>query len=59
LKEKFKVFKKFRVMMEKEIGKHIKVVRSDRGGELTSTEFMKYYEEHDIRRFFTASYSPQ
>ena len=62
LKEKsevFKVFKKFRVMVEKETNKHIKAVRSDRGGEFTSTEFMKYCDEHGIRRFLTASYSPQ
>ena len=62
LKEKsevFEMFKKFRVMVEKETNKHIKAVWSDRGGEFTSTEFMEYCEEHDIRRFLTASYSPQ
>jgi len=35
LKEKSEVFKKFRVMVEKETDKHIKTVRSDRGGEFT------------------------
>jgi len=62
LKEKFevfKVFKKFRVTMEKETYKHIKVVRYDRGDEFTSTEFMNCREEHDIRRFFITPYSPQ
>ena len=62
LKEKsevFEMFKKFRVMVEKETNKHIKAVWSDRGGEFTSTEFMKYCEEHGIRRFLTASYSPK
>ena len=42
--EAFKVFKKFKVMVEKEIGRHIKAVRSDRGGEYTSTASMEYYE---------------
>jgi len=37
----------------------IKAIWSYRGGEYTSAEFMRYYEELGIRRFFTASYSPQ
>jgi transposase InsO family protein len=52
------VFKKFKVMVDKAIGRHIKAVRSDRGGEYTSTTFMEYCEEHGIRRFLTAPYSP-
>ena len=47
LKEKsevFETFKKFKVMVEKETSKVIKVVRSDRGREFTSAEFNKYYE---------------
>ncbi|KAE8721174.1 hypothetical protein F3Y22_tig00016637pilonHSYRG00095 [Hibiscus syriacus] len=62
LKEKseaFEVFKKFKVMVEKATGRHIKAVRSDRGGEYTSTAFMEYCEEQGIRRFLTAPYSPQ
>ena len=62
LKEKseaFEVFKRFKVMVEKETDRHIKAVRSDRGGEYTSTAFMKYCEEQGIRRFLTAAYSPQ
>jgi transposase InsO family protein len=62
LKEKseaFEVFKKFKVMVEKAADRHIKDVRSDRGGEYTSTAFMKYCEEQGIRRFLTAPYSPQ
>jgi transposase InsO family protein len=53
------VFKKFKVMVEKVTGRHIKAVRSDRGGEYTSTAFIEYYEEQGIRRFLTAPYSPQ
>jgi len=61
LKEKFEVFgvfKKFKVMIENETSTKIKVVRSDRGGEYTSAEFMRYCEELGIRRFLTTSYSP-
>jgi transposase InsO family protein len=57
--KEFEVFKKFKVMVEKATGRHIKAVRSDRGGEYTSTTFMEYYEEQVIRRFLTAPYSPQ
>jgi transposase InsO family protein len=62
LKEKseaFEVFKKFKVMVEKSTGRHIKAVRSDRDDEYTSTAFMEYYEEQGIRRFLTAPLSPQ
>jgi len=62
LKEKFEVFgvfKKFKVMIENETCTKIKAVRSDRGGEYTSAEFMRYCEELGIRRFLIASYSPQ
>ena len=62
LKEKleaFEVFKKFKILVEKVTDRHIKALRSDRGGEYTSTTFMKYCEEQGIRRFLTATYSPQ
>jgi len=62
LKEKskaFEVFKKFKVMVEKEIDRQIKVVRSDRGGEYTSTTFMEYCEKQGKRRFLIAPYTPQ
>ena len=57
--EAFEVFKKFKVMVEKETGRHIKAVRSDRGGKYTSTAFMEYCEEQGIRGFLTAPYTPQ
>ena len=49
LKEKseaFEIFKKFKVMVEKETSRAIKAIRSDRGGEFTSNEFNKYREEY-------------
>jgi len=62
LKETFKVFetfKKFKVMVLKETGNHIKVVRSDRERGFMSVMFVKYYEEHGIKRLLTTPYSPQ
>ncbi|GJR47637.1 retrovirus-related pol polyprotein from transposon TNT 1-94 [Tanacetum coccineum] len=62
LKEKseaFEVFKKFKVMVEKTTSKFITALRSDRGDEYVSTNFMNFCEEQGIRRFLTASYSPQ
>nr|KYP43697.1 Retrovirus-related Pol polyprotein from transposon TNT 1-94 [Cajanus cajan] len=55
----FEAFKKFKVMVEKETNKQIKALRSDRGGEFTSAEFMEYCEEQGIKRLLTAPYSPQ
>ena len=59
LKGKSKVFKKFKVMVEKKTGRHITVVQSDKGGEYTLTAFMEYCEEQGIKRFLTARYTPQ
>jgi transposase InsO family protein len=62
LKEKLKafgVFKKFKVFVEKQSGFYIKILRSDRDGEFTSTVFNSFYEEHDIQHHLTAPYSPQ
>ncbi|KAJ3707124.1 hypothetical protein LUZ61_010829 [Rhynchospora tenuis] len=53
------VFKKFKVLVEKLNGNYIKALRSDRGGEYISKEFEYFCEEHGIRRFLTAPYSPQ
>ena len=43
--EKFLIYK---AMVERQIGKLIKKVRSDRGGEYTSTKIQKYCEEFGI-----------
>ncbi|KAK2411591.1 putative mitochondrial protein [Trifolium repens] len=62
LKEKsevFENFKKFKAQVEKESGLIIKSVRSDRGGEFTSKEFLKYCEDNGIRRQLTVPRSPQ
>jgi transposase InsO family protein len=61
LKEKlevFGVFKKFKFFVEKQSDFYIKVLRSNQGGEFTSTTFNSFCEEHGIQHL-TAPYSPQ
>ncbi|KAL0441843.1 UNVERIFIED_CONTAM: Retrovirus-related Pol polyprotein from transposon TNT 1-94 [Sesamum radiatum] len=43
--EVFKVFKKFKNLVEKQSGRSIKVLRSDRGKEYNNSEFDKFCEE--------------
>lgn len=62
LKKKSKainVFKKFKVMVEKTIGKFIRALWSDRGGEYNSVDFINYCEQQGVKRFLIAPYSPQ
>lgn len=40
------VYLKFKVFVEKQIEKNLKVSRSDREGEFQSTYFKKYYEKY-------------
>lgn len=53
------VFKSFKNFVEKESGQEIKVLRTDRGGEFNSNEFMNFCALYGIRRQLTAAYSPQ
>ncbi|KAJ4716700.1 Retrovirus-related Pol polyprotein from transposon TNT 1-94 [Melia azedarach] len=57
--EVFGAFKKFKVAVEKESGRQIKAMRTDRGGEFTSKEFQEFCEANGIRRFLTVPRSPQ
>jgi transposase InsO family protein len=57
--EAFETFKEFKVMIEKTMGKKIRSLRSDRGGEYLSNQFKSYCENHGILRFLTAPYTPQ
>ncbi|GJR16118.1 retrovirus-related pol polyprotein from transposon TNT 1-94 [Tanacetum coccineum] len=52
------VFKKFKVLVEKEVGLEIKCLRTDRGGEYNSKEFKEFCENNGIRRQLTAPYTP-
>ena len=61
LKEKSEAFQKFKwyfARIEKEIGKKVKCLRSNRGGELISNEFNKFYIERGIIRLLSTPSTP-
>ena len=55
----FSIFKRFKNEVEKETGRHIKILRSDGGGEYFSNEFSDFLQENGIKRQFTCRYTPQ
>jgi hypothetical protein len=62
LKEKVEAFEKFKICkaLEKtQIGKRLKAVRSDRGGEFMSRDFKEFCDDHGIKREYTIPRTPQ
>ena len=57
--EVFQKFFHFKALVEKQSGQYIKVLKTDRGGEYISKEFMCYCRENDIHKQFTTRYTPQ
>ena len=57
--EAFLAFKSYKALVEKEVGNPIKVLRTNRGGEYNSHEFINFCETHGIKRQLTATYTPQ
>jgi hypothetical protein len=57
--EAFIYFKKFKAMVEKETLLHVKCLRTDRGGEFTSSEFNEFCSQQGIKRQLTTAYTPQ
>ncbi|PRQ55909.1 putative RNA-directed DNA polymerase [Rosa chinensis] len=57
--EAFVAFKSFKALVENEVGRTIKVLQTDRGGEFNSKEFASFCEMNGIRRQLTAAYTPQ
>ena len=55
----FEVFKRFKVYVEKQSGKHVKILRTDGGGEFTSNEMEEFCKSHGIVHEITAPYTPQ
>lgn len=47
--EAFSAFKKFKVLVEKETKQEIKVLRTDRGGEFCSREFVEFCENAGVQ----------
>ena len=57
--ETFDKFKEYRALVEKQLGKVIKTLRSDRGGEYLSGEFEDFLREEGIVSQLTAPGTPQ
>ncbi|XP_071689253.1 uncharacterized protein [Rutidosis leptorrhynchoides] len=57
--EVFTIFKKFKNFVEKSSGHHIKILRSDRGKEYSSTQFNKFCEDEGVKRQLTVGYAPE
>ncbi|KAD3336326.1 hypothetical protein E3N88_31845 [Mikania micrantha] len=50
----FGIFREFKQLVENEVGTKLKTLRTDRGGEFTSSEFNSFYKEHGIALQLTA-----
>jgi hypothetical protein len=57
--EAFEKFQIFKALVENELDLKIKCLRSDRGGEYTSNEFIEFCEQHGIKRQFSVAGTPQ
>lgn len=57
--EVFVIFKKYKALVETQSGSKIKMLRSDGGGEFTSSEFSEFCHQQGIERQITAPYTPQ
>ncbi|KAK2443673.1 putative mitochondrial protein [Trifolium repens] len=57
--EALEVFKMFKLLVEKESGKFIKILRTDGGGEYTSKDFESFCVSLGIKHEVTAPYTPQ
>ena len=55
----FEKFQEFRNDVEKQLGRSIKSLRSDRGGEYLSQEFLDYLRDNGILSKWTPPYMPQ
>jgi transposase InsO family protein len=57
--EAFATFKIYKAKVEKETGAFIQSLRTDRGGEFTSSAFNSFCNENGISKQLTAPYTPQ
>jgi transposase InsO family protein len=57
--EVLKRFQEFKVFVENQTGKGMKVLRSDNGGEYTSHALKKFYADIGIKRELAVPYTPQ
>ena len=52
-------FETFKNIIENQVGRRIKCLISDRGGEFISDDFNEFYHKHGIRRQFSTARTPQ
>jgi transposase InsO family protein len=52
-------FFKYKAMVENQLGKRIKCLRSDNGSEYLCKEFESYLEKHGIKHEMTVAYTPE
>ena len=57
--DSFEMFKRYKNEIEKQVGKSIKILRFDQGGEYLSDEIMTYLEENRIFSQWTPLEIPQ
>jgi transposase InsO family protein len=55
----FDKFKEYKAFIEKQIGKHIRILRTDNGGEFESLHFKDFCKSARIKRQLTMPYNPQ
>ena len=62
MKNKYEAFAKFKICkakVENQIGRKIKCLRIDNGTKYRDGDFLKFCEEHGIKRHFTVRKTPQ
>ena len=57
--EALEIFKRFKISVEKESDKSIKILRTYGGGEYTSKEFKAFYTSQGVVHEVIAPYTPQ
>ena len=57
--EQFDTFKTYKAWAERQTGRKLKTIRTDRGGEFLSKEQKRYLQEHGIEHQTSMPYSPQ
>lgn len=57
--EVFHKFVQFKVYIEKQTGKSIKAIRSDRGKEYVNQQMIEYFHKHGLHHQKTVAYSPE
>ena len=57
--DSFEKFKEYRTEVEKQLGKPVKAIRSDRGGEYLSNEFIDHLVQNGILSQLSAPRTPQ